>query len=132
MLVLLLPIMTQLALQGGNASLQNVDPGKLGGVYRRHGDHHRYLYNLLVVSIAQDPGMPAIGVFHYSHIVLIAALIALPYLWLVMPRLLRGTEIQQAAERHNFLATFRIGDASPHLGKDASRNWRKFFQSISS
>jgi len=120
-LVLLLPIMTQLALQGAMPASKTLIPVNsavlIGGMATTIGTST----NLLVVSIAQDLGMPAIGVFHYTHIVLIAALVALPYIWLVMPRLLRGTEIQQAEERHNFLATFRIGDVSPHLGKDTAQ-----------
>lgn len=118
-LVLLLPIMTQLALQGAMPASKTLIPVNsailIGGMATTIGTST----NLLVVSIAQDLGMPAIGVFHYTHIVLIAAVIALPYIWLVMPRLLSGTEVQQIAERHDFLATFRVGDASPHLGKDA-------------
>lgn len=120
-LVLLLPIMTQLALQGAMPASKTLIPVNsavlIGGMATTIGTST----NLLVVSIAQDLGMPAIGVFHYSHIVLIAGLVALPYIWLVMPRLLRGTEAQRPAERHNFLATLRIGNTSPHLGKDAAK-----------
>lgn len=116
-LVLLLPILTQLAMQGGMPASKTLIPVNsavlIGGMATTIGTST----NLLVVSIAQDLGMPAIGVFHYSHIVLIAAAVALPYIWLVMPRLLNGTEIQQTAERHNFLATFRISETSPLLGK---------------
>lgn len=116
-LVLLLPIMTQLAMQGAMPASKTLIPVNsavlIGGMATTIGTST----NLLVVSIAQDLGMPAIGVFHYTHIVLIAALVALPYIWLVMPRLLRGSEVQQALERHDFLATFRIGEASPQLGK---------------
>ena len=44
--------------------------------------------NLLVVGIAEKHGVPAIGLFDFAQIVAIAAAIALPYLWLVVPRLL--------------------------------------------
>ena len=116
-LVLLLPILTQLAMQGGMPASKTLIPVNsavlIGGMATTIGTST----NLLVVSIAQDLGKPAIGVFHYTHIVLIAAIIALPYIWLVMPRLLNGTHIEQAAERHNYLATFRISETSPVLGK---------------
>lgn len=116
-LVLLLPILTQLALKGGMPASKTLIPVNsavlIGGMATTIGTST----NLLVVSIAQDLGMPAIGVFHYTHIVLIAAIVALPYIWLVMPRLLRGAEVEQAHERHNFLATFRISETSPALGK---------------
>ncbi len=105
-LVLLLPILTQLAMQGGMPASKTLIPVNsavlIGGMATTIGTST----NLLVVSIAQDLGMPAIGVFHYTHIVLIAAIVALPYIWLVMPRLLSGTEVQQTAERHNFLSEF--------------------------
>jgi len=116
-LVLLLPILTQLAMQGGMPASKTLIPVNsavlIGGMATTIGTST----NLLVVSIAQDLGMPAIGVFHYTHIVLIASVVALPYIWLVMPRLLSGTHIAQAAERHNFLATFRIGENATVLGK---------------
>lgn len=116
-LVLLLPILTQLAMQGGMPASKTLIPVNsavlIGGMATTIGTST----NLLVVSIAQDLGMPAIGVFHYAHIVLIAAVVALPYIWLIMPRLLHSSEIEQAQERHNFLATFRISDTSPVLGK---------------
>ena len=44
--------------------------------------------NLLVVSLAADLGVGPIGVFSFTSTVLVAAPIALPYLWLVKPRLL--------------------------------------------
>jgi di/tricarboxylate transporter len=116
-LVLLLPILTQLAMQGGMPAAKTLIPVNsavlIGGMATTIGTST----NLLVVSIAQDLGMPAIGVFHYTHIVLIAAIVALPYVWLVMPRLLSGTEVQQMAERHNFLSSFRISETSPSLNK---------------
>ena len=116
-LVLLLPILTQLAMQGGMPASKTLIPVNsavlIGGMATTIGTST----NLLVVSIAQDLGMPAIGVFHYTHIVLVAAIVALPYIWLVMPRLLSGTEVQQTAERHNFLSSFRISESLPVLGK---------------
>jgi di/tricarboxylate transporter len=47
--------------------------------------------NLLVVSIAHDMGVPQIGIFDFAPIVLLAAAIAFPWLWLVAPRLLPDT-----------------------------------------
>jgi di/tricarboxylate transporter len=48
--------------------------------------------NLLVVGIAADLEVPAFGLFDFTAIVAIAAAVALPYLWLVAPRLLPRTE----------------------------------------
>jgi len=48
--------------------------------------------NLLVTGIAADLGVPAFALFDFTLIVAIAAAVALPYLWLVAPRLLPHTE----------------------------------------
>lgn len=49
--------------------------------------------NLLVVGLAEDLGVKPFGVFDFTPIVLLAAAVALPYLWLVVPRLLpKGDE----------------------------------------
>jgi len=45
--------------------------------------------NLLIVSIANDRGVRSIGLFEFTPLVLGPALLALVYLWLIAPRLLR-------------------------------------------
>ncbi len=87
-LVLLLPIMAALAANGGLPASKTLIPLNsavlIGGMATTIGTST----NLLVVSIAADLGLPAMGVFHFTPIVLIAAAVALPFIWLVMPRLL--------------------------------------------
>ena len=72
--------------------------------------------NLLVVSIAEDLGMDHIRVFDFTPIVAIAALIALPYLWLVMPRLLPDNGTANLRQRRAFAATLRFDDNSELIG----------------
>ncbi len=48
--------------------------------------------NLLVTGISADLGVPVFGLFDFTKIVAVAAAVALPYLWLVAPRLLPKTE----------------------------------------
>jgi di/tricarboxylate transporter len=73
--------------------------------------------NLLVVSIAQDLGLPHMSVFHFTPLVLIAAAVALPYLWLVMPRLLPDNSIAATHEPRRFVAMLRIYEGSEFAGK---------------
>jgi len=47
--------------------------------------------NVLVLSIAEDLGMPRMGLFGFTGTTLMAFGIALPYLWLIAPRLLPDT-----------------------------------------
>ncbi|MCX7864357.1 MAG: SLC13 family permease [Novosphingobium sp.] len=116
-LVLMLPIMTQIALRGGMAASKTLIPINtailIGGMATTIGTST----NLLVVSIAQDLGMKAIGVFYFTPIVLAAALVALPYIWLVMPRILPDNTRAVAPESRSFLAKLRLDRTSPFRGK---------------
>ncbi len=116
-LVLMIPIMAQLALKGGMAASKTLIPVNaailIGGMATSIGTST----NLLVVSIANDLGMEPIGVFHFTPIVLIAALVAIPYIWLIMPRLLPDTSAAVAPESRTYLAKLRIDPASPAKGK---------------
>lgn len=120
-LVLLLPILVQLARNGGMPASKTLIPVNsailIGGMATTIGTST----NLLVVSIATDLGMKAIGVFHYTEIVLIAALVALPYIWLVMPRLLPDNSRAVTHEQRRFSATLRLEDDGPALGKDQAQ-----------
>ncbi|MGV2496182.1 SLC13 family permease [Pelagerythrobacter aerophilus] len=116
-LVLLLPIFVSLAARGAMPASKTLIPLNaavlIGGMATTIGTST----NILVVSIARDLGMPQMGVFHYTPIVLVAALVALPYLWLVMPRLLgdNRTEDNHAARR--FHTRLRVGDESALNGQ---------------
>lgn len=116
-LVLLLPILVQLAHKGGMPASKTLIPVNsailIGGMATTIGTST----NLLVVSIATDLGMKPIGVFHFTEIVLIAALIALPYLWLVMPRLLPDNSQEASAEVRRYCATFRLSGETSVFGK---------------
>ncbi|MBD3728118.1 MAG: SLC13 family permease [Sphingomonadales bacterium] len=119
-LVLLLPIFVQLAARGAMPASKTLMPLNaavlIGGMATTIGTST----NLLVVSIARDLGMPQMNVFHFTHIVVIAALVALPYLWLVMPRLLGDNTVTDAAEQRRFQTRLRLGPDSMLTGKDLS------------
>lgn len=116
-LVLLIPVLVQLAERGGMATSKTLIPVNsavlIGGMATTIGTST----NLLVVSIASDMGMEHLSVFHFAPLVLGAALVALPYVWLVMPRLLPDSSGAVLQEQRRFRATMRIGAGSEFAGK---------------
>ncbi|MBI1403736.1 MAG: SLC13 family permease [Porphyrobacter sp.] len=117
-MVLLLPILVALAGKGVAASSKTLMPVNaavlIGGMATTIGTST----NILVVSIAEDIGMKTIGVFQFTPIVLIAAMAALPYLWLVMPRLLRDNSVLADTMRRIFHTRLRVGSSSLLAGAD--------------
>ena len=86
--VLMMPVLVAIAARTGTSATRTLLPMNyavvIGGMATTIGTST----NLLVVGIAEKLGVPAFGLFDFSGIVAIAAAIALPYLWLVVPRLL--------------------------------------------
>jgi di/tricarboxylate transporter len=116
-LVLLLPIFVALAARGAMPASKTLIPLNaavlIGGMSTTIGTST----NLLVVSIARDLGMPQMNVFHFTPIVLAAALVALPYLWLVMPRLLPDHSTEELNGPRRFSARLRVPAGSDLVGK---------------
>ena len=116
-LVLLLPIFVALAQRGAMPASQTLIPLNaavlIGGMATTIGTST----NLLVVSIARDLGMPEMGVFHYTPLILGAALVALPYIWLVMPRLLPDAGPEQIQGERRFVARMRVPPGSDLVGR---------------
>lgn len=117
-LVLLLPVFVGLAAQGGMAASKTLMPLNaavlIGGMSTTIGTST----NVLVVSIARDLGMPEMSVFHFAPIVFIAALVALPYLWLVMPRLLADNRSAEVHAPRRFTTRLRVGEDSALTGQE--------------
>ncbi|MXP09397.1 SLC13 family permease [Pseudoblastomonas halimionae] len=117
-LVLMLPIFAALASRGALPSSKTLIPlnaaSLIGGVATTIGTST----NILVVSIAADLGMREIGVFDFTPIVLVAAVVALPYVWLVMPRLLRDNRTKDEVTARRFEARLRIREESELVGTD--------------
>ena len=116
-LVLLLPIFVSLAARGALPASKTLIPLNaavlIGGMATTIGTST----NILVVSIAMDLGLPEMSVFHFTPIVLFAAAIALPYLWLVMPRLLKDNRIEDTRESRRFQARLRVSEDGPLTGE---------------
>ena len=119
-LVLLLPIFVALAQRGAMPASKTLIPLNaavlIGGMATTIGTST----NLLVVSIARDLGMPQLDVFHFTPIVLIAGLVAMPYLWLVMPRLLPDNSPDKLSQPRRFFARLRVPENSDLVGKHFS------------
>ena len=117
-LVLMMPIFVALAHRGAMAASKTLMPlnaaSLLGGLSTTIGTST----NILVVTIAVDLGMEPMGVFHFTPIVLIASLIALPYLWLVMPRMLRDNRVEEAGAKRRFHTRLRISEESTLNGQE--------------
>ncbi|MEZ5961078.1 MAG: SLC13 family permease [Hyphomonadaceae bacterium] len=107
-LVLVLPLLLNLGLRVGAPPSQTLMPVNcailIGGMATTIGTST----NLLVVSIAADMGMPRLDVFAFTDIALIAALVAFPYLWLVMPRLLPSLATDTAHDTRSFQAAVHV------------------------
>ncbi len=116
-LVLLLPILVQLAQNGGMPASKTLIPVNaavlIGGMATTIGTST----NLLVVSIASDLGMAPLGVFSFTGIVLVAGLVALPYIWLVMPKLLPDNSAAAGHPPRAYRAELRFGAGSAALGR---------------
>ena len=116
-LVLLLPIFVQLSARGGLPASKTLIPLNaavlIGGMATTIGTST----NVLVVSIAGELGMPHMSVFHFTPIVAIAALAALPYLWLVAPRMLGDNSVAQIAAQRRFRTRLRVTEGSVLNGR---------------
>lgn len=87
-LVLMLPLLLGLAERTGYPASKTLMPVNFailaGGMLTSIGTST----NVLVLRIAEDLGMERVGLFDFTGMALIAFAVAVPYLWLVAPRLL--------------------------------------------
>ncbi|HET7204180.1 MAG TPA: SLC13 family permease [Steroidobacteraceae bacterium] len=118
-LVLMLPLLLSLAERTGYPASRTLMPVNfailIGGMLTSIGTST----NLLVLSIAADFGMKPMGVFDFTATTGIALLVALPYLWLVAPRLL-GTQSSEPKEHAREFDARIVAEA--HNGKLVGRD----------
>ncbi len=90
-LVLMLPLLLGLSRRTGYPASKTLMPVNFailaGGMLTSIGTST----NLLVLNIAQDLGMPDVGLFDFTATAALAFAVAVLYLWLVAPRLLPDT-----------------------------------------
>jgi di/tricarboxylate transporter len=124
--VVLMPVVIGLAMRAGRSPSAMLMPMNfaviVGGMATTIGTST----NLLIVSLAQDHGAPQIDMFEFSHLVVGPAVLALLYLWLVAPRLLkeRTNPLAGLAPRR-FDAVLHVGPRSRARGRTIStvRRW---------
>jgi len=71
--------------------------------------------NVLVLQIAADLGMPPMGIFDFTSTAIIAFAIALPYLWLIAPRLLPNNESTRTNSSRIYEASVRVDENATKL-----------------
>ncbi|KWV93437.1 transporter [Erythrobacter sp. YT30] len=129
-LVLMIPIFAALAQRGAMATSKTLMPlnaaSLIGGLATTIGTST----NILVVSIAVDLGMREMGVFDFTPIVLLAALVAIPYMWLVMPRLLDDNRVENQVAERQFHTRLRVGTDSFLAGKEMAEVETRFPKGI--
>lgn len=117
-LVLLLPIFVALAQQGAMPASKTLIPLNAAILIGAMATTIGTSTNILVISIAGDLGLPAINVFHFTPIVLVAAAVALPYIWIVMPRLLGDNRMRDHTIKRRFMASLILSDQASLIGAD--------------
>jgi di/tricarboxylate transporter len=116
--VLMMPVLVAIAARTGTSATRTLLPMNyaviIGGMATTIGTST----NLLVVGIAERLAVPAIGMFDFFHIVAIAAAVALPYLWLVVPRLLPKDSGNRPRVSLTFDAALEIHERTYAAGRE--------------
>jgi len=115
--VLLIPVLVALARETGDSSRRLLMPMNfavlIGGMATTIGTST----NLLVVSIAARMQAADFGIFDFTPLVAGAAVVALPWLWFVAPRLLpAGDDEAPAPAERVFDAVLEVGEDSELVG----------------
>lgn len=124
-LVMMLPMLLGIAERTGTSPTKTMMPVNFailgGGMVTSLGTST----NLLVISIAADLGVRQIGIFDFTAISAGALLIAIPYLWLVAPRLLKARDAEPAVARRSYEAKIRVADSNALSGSTLSQASKK-------
>ncbi len=114
-LVLMLPMLLSLAQRTGYPASKTLMPVNcailIGGTLTSIGTST----NLLVLSIASDLGMKPMGIFDFTSIAALALGVALPYLWLIAPRLLPDTSSGPRAATRQYEAQIVVAADNPRV-----------------
>jgi di/tricarboxylate transporter len=114
-LVLMLPLLLGLAARTNYPASKTLMPVNFailaGGMLTSIGTST----NVLVLRIAEDLGMPRMGLFDFTTTALMAFAIALPYLWLVAPHLLPDTGRARGGSSRLYEASVRVEEGRPKL-----------------
>lgn len=126
--VLMIPVLMNAALRAGSSPAKTLMPMNfavlIGGTATTIGTST----NLMVVSIAQDLGVRALGVFEFAPLVLAAAVPALLYLWLIAPRMLGQGSTAELDRQHTriYAAALLVVPGSSAAGRELADVLRRF------
>lgn len=116
-LVMMLPMLLGIAERTGTSPAKTLMPVNFailgGGMVTSLGTST----NLLVISIAADLGVRQIGIFDFTMISAVALLVALPYLWLIAPRLLAARDVGRTSHKRNYEARIVLSESSSLVGR---------------
>lgn len=116
--VIMLPVLVSAALRSGTSPATTLMPMNYAVLVGGMGTTIGTSTNLLVVAIAADLGVRRFGMFEFLPVTAIAAVFAILYLWLVLPRLLpERTSPLQGGEPSIFFAVLRIPETGQAVGK---------------
>ena len=114
-LILMLPLLLSLADRTGYPASKTLMPVNFailaGGMLTSVGTST----NLLVLRIAEDLGMAPMGLFDFTGTAAIAFGLAIPYLWLVAPRLLPAIDQTRTRSNRQYEARVKIAENSAKL-----------------
>ena len=116
--VLLLPILVSVAIKIGKSPSRLLMPMGFATIVGGTSTTIGTSTNLLVVSVASDMGLPRMNLFDFFVPAMIAASVALAYLWLVAPLLLKERDSRQGSfSPRIFQARLHLNDDSKAVGK---------------
>jgi di/tricarboxylate transporter len=114
-LVLMLPLLLGLADRTRYSASKTVMPVNFailaGGMLTSIGTST----NVLVLQIAEELGMAPMGLFDFTSTAAMAFAVAIPYLWLIAPRLLPDVGQTRAASTRVYEASIRVDDGNGKL-----------------
>jgi di/tricarboxylate transporter len=116
-LILMLPLLLGLADRTNNPASKTLMPVNFailaGGMLTSIGTST----NVLVLQIAEDLGMPPMGLFDFTSTAAMAFGVALAYLWLIAPHLLPATEKARASSTRVYEASIRVDGNNKLTGR---------------
>ena len=119
--VLFLPILMSVCLRTGKHPSKILMPMGFATIVGGMSTTIGTSTNLLVVSVVADLGLPRMGMFDFFLPAMMAAVVAVLYLWFIAPLLLPETQIGLSdSSPRVFQARLHLGPDSPAVGKTVS------------
>lgn len=120
--ILLLPLLTAIALRTQAFASRLLMPMGFATLIGGMGTTIGTSTNLIVMSVAQKMGLPPMGMFSFTEIAALGALVGITYLWLIAPRILPQNDapLTQSSPRL-FTARLILGADSPLVGAPLSQ-----------